>query len=687
MKNNLLKKTTSLIIVFLLIISMNLNNSVYSSLVFSSNYSSISNKIEDNEEIRLQDDFYNAINKEWLSNTKLQEGCISYGTFEEVCGKVNNDIYNIILDIQKNKDGYHKNSDELKVLNLYNNYLNMEKRNELGIEPIKKYIDKINNIKNVDDIKEILWDSEFSYFQGLVNLGVGPDYKDSNKNVLYIGNNSLGLGNSFYYKENRGNNKDIQRVYIEYLTKLHNLYGENELEARKNAENFYDIEKSISMNIPSYEEEAKDDNRIQKSYNVFTMRQLEKYAQNIEFTKLLSKLEIQKPDKVIVENPKSLKLINSLMIEDNVDRIKRFLKTSVLLSTDNLLTNEHREAGNKLRKIFYGVDVIEFNEGSGVKFINEQLNGIVSKIYVDKYFDRDSKIDVENISKEIIGNFQSRLKNILWMSKATKDKALNKLKNINVKVGYPNKWSDYSNIKINSYDEGGSLVENVINIYKSQSRKEFSKLNKTVDKSEWNMGASTVNAYYNALNNEIVFPAGILQPPFYDKNASKEKNLGGIGVIIGHELTHAFDNTGSQFDEAGKLKNWWSANDYKEFTTRSKKVIDYYSNLKTSDGKVVDGFLTAGENISDLGGIACVLDIAKKTENPNLKELFENYAIIWREISTKELREYLLNNDPHAPKKIRVNAVLAQFDEFYKTYNIKEGDKMYVNPEDRVGIW
>lgn len=686
MKNNLLKKTTALIVIFLLSISINLNNSPYS-LVFNSNYSSSSNKIENNEEIRLQDDFYNAINKEWLLSTKLQEGYICYGTFEEVCGKVNNDIYNIILDIQKNKDTHDKNSDELKVLNLYNNYLNMEKRNELGIKPIKKYIDKINNIENIGNIKEILWDSEFSYFQGLVNLGVGPDYKDSSKNVLYIGSNSLGLGNSFYYEENRGNNKDIQKAYIDYLTKLHNLYGENEAEARKNAENFYDIEKSISMNIPSYEEEAKDENRIQKSYNVYTIKQLEKFAPNIEFTKLLSKLEIEKPDKVIVENLKSLKLINSLMREDNVDRIRRFLKTSVLLSTDNLLTNEHREAGNQLRKIFYGVDVIEFNEGSGVKFINEQLNGIVSKIYVDKYFDKGSKIDVENISREIIENFQSRLKNILWMSKATKEKALNKLKNINVKVGYPDKWNDYNDVKINSYDEGGSLVENVINIYKSQSRKEFSKLNKTVDKSEWNMGASTVNAYYNALNNEIVFPAGILQAPFYDKNASKEKNLGGIGVIIGHELTHAFDNTGSQFDESGKLKNWWSTNDYKEFTTRSKKVIDYYSNLKTSDGKIVDGFLTAGENISDLGGIACVLDIAKKIENPNLKELFENYAIIWREISTKELREYLLNNDPHAPKKIRVNAVLAQFEEFYATYDIKKGDKMYVNPEDRVGIW
>lgn len=683
--NKLLKKTISLI-VFFLIISTNLNNAAYS-LVFSSNYSSNSNQIERNNEIRLQDDFYNAINKEWLSNAKLQEGCISYGTFEEVSGRVNNDIYNIILDIGKNKDNYDNNSDEIKIFNLYNNYLNMEKRNELGINPVEKYMKKVSDLESISDIKEILWDSEFSYFQGLVNLGVGPDYKDSSKNILYIGRNTLGLGNSFYYRDNRGKNKDIQKVYIDYLTKLHMLYGENEEEAVKNAENFYNIEKDISLYIPSYEEEAKDENRIQKSYNVYTIKQLEKNVPNIGFDKLLSKLQIKKTDKVIVEDPKLLNMINSLMIEENTDKIKKFLKTSVLLSTDDLLTNEHREAGNKLRKIFYGVDAIEFNEGCGIKFVNEKLNELVSKIYVNKYFDKASKIDVENISKEIIENFENRLVNISWMSKATKDKALDKLKNINVKIGYPDKWNDFSDIKISSYDEGGTLVENVINIYNSQSKREFSKLNKPVDKSEWNMGPCSVNAYYNALNNEIVFPAGILQQPFYDKNASKEKNLGGIGVIIGHELTHAFDNTGAQFDESGKLKDWWSASDYKEFTSRSKKVIDYYSNLKTNEGKSIDGFLTVGENISDLGGIACVLDIAKKIENPNLKELFENYATIWREISTKELREYLLNNDPHAPKKIRVNAVLSQFEEFYKTYNIKEGDKMYVNPQDRVGIW
>jgi putative endopeptidase len=686
MRKSTFKKIASIIVVLFLSISMPLNSTAYSS---EFNVISVlnSNKIEHYKDIRLEDDFYNAVNKEWLSQTKLEDGYISYGTFEEVCGRVNGDILNIILDIQKNKDSHDKNSDELKVLNLYNNYLDIKKRNELGIKPIEKYINQINEIKTIENLKNILSDNEFSYFQPVINLGVGPDYKDSDINVLYISRSSLGLGNSFYYKNTSDKTQKIKQMYINYITRLHTLYGESEDVAKKNAETFFNIENKLAQEIPSYEEEAKDENRIQNSYNVYTIKELSKLIPNVNISELLNKLNINNPNKIIVENPDELKLVNSLITEEYLEEIKTFLKTSVLLNTDNYLTSEHREACNELRKIFYGVGSSELNEGSGVKFVSCQLNEIVSKLYVNKHFDKESKDDVENMSKEIIKNFENRLQNNTWMSKSTKEKALKKLENVNVKIGYPEKWDDYSDIKLNSYEDDGSLIENIINIYISQSKKQFSKLNQPVNKDEWNMAACTVNAYYNALNNEIVFPAGILQAPFYDKNASKEKNLGGIGAVIGHELTHAFDNTGAQFDETGKLKNWWSEDDYKQFTNRSKKVVDYYSNIKMNDEKSINGFLTVGENISDLGGIACVLDIAKKRENPNLKDLFENYATIWREISTSELKEYLLNNDPHSPKKIRVNAVLSQFEEFYKTYNIKEGDKMYVKPEDRVGIW
>jgi putative endopeptidase len=686
MRKNLLKKIGSVALIFILSITMSLGNAAYSSEVnISSNKNN--NVIEFNSDVRIQDDFYNAVNKEWLSNTKLESGYVSYGTFEEVCGKVNNEIYNIILDIQKNKDTFDKNSDELKVVNLYNNYLDIDKRNKLGVEPIEKYIEKINDIKTIKDLKDILGDNEFSYFQPLINLSVGADYKDSNTNVLYISRSNLGLGNSFYYKDTSDKSENVKKIYMNYIIKLHTLYGEDDETARKNAEIFYNIENKIAQEIPSSEEEAKDDNRIQKSYNVYTIKELNELLPNIEILKLLNKLNAKNASKIILESPEELKLVDSFLTKDNINSMKVFLKTSVLLNADNLLTSEHREASSELRKAFYGVDTIALNEGSGIKFASCQLNEVLSKLYINKYFDVNSKNDVENMADEIIKNFENRLQNISWMSKETKEEALNKLENINVKIGYPDKWNDYSDIEINSYDEGGSLIENVINIYMSQTKKQFSKLNQPVNKNEWNMGACTVNAYYNALNNEIVFPAGILQAPFYDKNASKEKNLGGIGVIIGHELTHAFDNTGAQFDETGKLKNWWSTNDYKEFTSRSKKVVDYYSNVKTSEGEFINGFLTVGENISDLGGIACVLDITKNIENPNLKDLFENYATIWREISTKELKEYLLNNDPHAPKKVRVNIVLSQFEEFHETYNIKKGDKMYVEPEERVGIW
>ncbi len=685
MRKILLRRTASLIIL-VLIMSTPLNNAAYSS-EFNIQNIKIDEDIELNKNTRVQDDFYNATNKDWLKNTKLQNGSISYGTFEEVCGKVNSDIHNIILDIQKNKDTYDKKSNELKILNLYNNYLDMEKRDELGVEPIEKYINEIDRIKTIGSLKGILSENKFSYFQSLINLGVGPDYKDSSMNVLYISRSNIGLGNSFYYKDNSDKSDKIKQAYINYLTKLHILYGEDEEIAKKNAQIFYDIENNIAQKVDSYEEEAKDDNKIQKSYNIYTIEELEKIAPNIDFKCFLSKLDINNKNKIIVENPEELKLVNSFITKDNIENMKIFLKTSVLLNTDNFLTSKHRAASNDLKKILYGVESTNLNEGSGVKFVNCELNEIISKLYVDRYFDENSKADVENMAKEIIENFKNRLQDISWMSSVTKKEAINKLDNVNVKIGYPQKWNDYSNIDIKSSDQGGCLVENVMNIYVSQSKKQFSKLNQPVNKNEWNMGACTVNAYYNALNNEIVFPAGILQAPFYDKGASKEKNLGGIGVIIGHELSHAFDNTGAQFDETGKLKNWWSANDYKEFTNRSKKIIDYYSNIAISDGKFINGSLTVGENISDLGGIACVLDIAKNIENPNLKDLFENYAIVWREVSTKELKEYLLNNDPHSPKKIRVNAVLAQFEEFYKTYDIKEGDEMYVKPENRIGIW
>ena len=674
------KELTSLMILLTILMQLfNLQPLRANALVFQE-----TKKINTND-VRLQDDFYTSINREWINSVKLDNGYVSYGTFEELCGRVNNEVYNIIQEINDRKNCYEANSEELKLLNLYSNYLNIKSRNKSGTRPIDKYIKKIDKIKNIDDLKKIFYDEDFMYFQPLVNIGVGADYKNSSMNILYFGSSNLILGNSLYYKNESYEN--IRKEYIEYITKLHRLYGENKKESKINAEKFYSIEKNIADNIPTYQDEANDNNRLSKTYNILTLEELDDMAPNIGIKDMLKSFNIINPNKIVVENPDNIKFINSLIVEDKLEDIKNFFKTTILLNTDNLLSNEFRNASSDLKKILYGVEVVDINESSAVKFITCNLSEITSKLYVRKHFDEACKYKVKVLCNEIIDNYKNRLNNVTWMTKETKEKALEKLENMNVKIGYPDNWENYNDLEIRSFSDGGSLVENIINIYKFKSKKQFAKLNTSVNKNEWSMGACTVNAYYNPLNNEIVFPAAILQAPFYDENASKEKNLGGIGAVIGHELTHAFDNIGAQFDENGQLNNWWTENDYKEFTERSKKVIDYYSNIEVGDGKFVNGALTVGENISDLGGIACVIDIAERIDGCNLKDLFENYAAIWREVSTREIKEYLLNNDPHSPKKVRVNGVLSQFEEFYKTYDIKPGDKMYVEPKDRVGIW
>lgn len=680
-----MKNKLSRLISIILIISIFLNcQFVYaSSLINPLQYI----KSHFSNEVRLEDDYYTAINKEWMDSINLDYGKMSYGTFEELSNKVSEDIKYIICDIKNNKNKYSSDSDEIKVVNLFENYIDMDLREKQGWMPIKKYIDKVNDSKTIEEIVDLLSDYDFLYFQSLINMGVGVDFRNSSKNILYISRSGLGLGNSEYYKGNSKQDKKIRKEYKKYIKNLHKLIGKDSKTAGSNSKSFYEFENIIAQSTPSIEEEAADPQRIEKSYNLYTLDELKDILCNVDVDRMLNNLHIGRVDRIVVEDPEQLSKINGLICSDNLDEIKNYIITNILINSDGLLDKNFREASANLKKALYGSDIEDINELEAIKFVNYELGGIISRLYIEKYFNEQCKKDVREIAQEIIDNFQERLERIEWMSNSTKSEAINKLKNINVKIGYPEKWEDYNGVSIDSSSDGGSLVDNVVDIFALEAKKQFNKLNKEVNKDEWNMESFVVNAYYNPINNEIVFPAGILQKPFYDHNASKECNLGGIGTVIGHELTHAFDTTGSQFDENGNLKVWWSQQDYEEFLKRSKKIADYYSDIEVEKGKFINGDLTVGENISDLGGMACVLDIVNKIKNPNLKELFENYAMIWRETSTEEMREYLLNNDSHAPKKIRVNAVLSQFEDFYKEYDIKEGDGMYIKTEDRIGIW
>ena len=311
----------------------------------------------------------------------------------------------------------------------------------------------------------------------------------------------------------------------------------------------------------------------------------------------------------------------------------------------------------------------------------------IGKLYCDHYFSKESKADVEKLVKEIIAAYKKKIEAVDWMTAETKKNAIKKLDTMKIKIGYPEKWDDYSKLEIKSYEEGGSLLQNSLSIMNWQNEQAIDELDKPVDKTEFGFPPQMVNACYDPSNNDLTFPAAILQAPYYDIKQSREKNLGAIGVVIAHEISHAFDTSGANFDCNGNLVQWWTPEDYAKFQEKANTFKTFYSNITTDSGDKVNGDLTVGENIADITAMSCMLDIMKEMDHPDYKAFFESWANAWHMISTPEYTKLLLEQDVHSPNKVRANAVVQQFQEFYDTYDVKEGDGMYVKPEDRLKLF
>lgn len=635
--------------------------------------------------IRLQDDFYNAVNKDWLNTAKIDQGQVSNSAGMEVYKSLTEQKKEIIADLITNEKNYSDNSDEKKIINLYKNTLNMEARNKQGIEPIKKMIEEVNNIKSVKDISNIKIDSKVG--SHLIAFNCLADLKDANKKALYIGPTSLSLGDSDEYVKPTENSQRIKGLAENYYTKILTLSGYTQEQAKAKIDNLFKVENMLAASITGKEEVSKDDNAIDKQYNVYTLDQLDALAPNLNIKTIMKNFKLDNANKIVLTEPKWFKALNDIYTDENLPMLKDYIEVKSIKSAAPYLGEDFEKAVTEYGNAYLGSKGDISDEEKAIGMVNSALADPFGKIYIEKYFSDKVKKDVKKMTDDVIETYKNRIKNLDWMSDATKTKAIEKLNKLNVQIAYPDKWEDYSKLQIRSYEEGGSLWENLENLSKFSYEKEISELNDPVDKTEFAMSPQTIDACYNATTNTITIPAGILQAPFYDPSASKEKNLGGIGTIIGHEISHAFDNTGAKFDADGNLNNWWTQEDYSKFQEKTKKVREFYSQVKVDDGKNVNGDLTVGENIADIGGMACALDILSKKSNPDYKAFFESNATIWREISTKEYADYALKYDVHSPKKIRSNIVASQFDKFYETYGIKEGDKMYVKPEDRLKIW
>jgi putative endopeptidase len=581
-----------------------------------------------NKDVRLQDDFYQAVNSNWMNTTKIEDGKSTNSTFDEIEKTVNGQTKEIINQLQLNKDQYSPNSDEKKIINLYNNILNVEARNREGLKPVQNILDKIRAVKTTDDIAK-LWSNK-DVVNSTMRFMVERDVKDAKTNILYIDTTGLSLGSSDEYTEPSEETTKNKKLTVEYYNKILILSGYSKEEASVKVDNMFKFEGMIAPYIMGKKKKAVTSNLIDVMYNVYTMDQLNDLAPNLKLPEVMKSLGVDKANKIILEEPKWLEALNKVYTQENIPIIKDYIEIVNLIHAANYLGEDFEKANKEYESGLLGITGSSSKEDDAIDTINSSMGMAIGKLYAQKYISPKNKEDVENITKEIIQTYKKRINNLDWMSSSTKKNAIEKLDKLKVKIGYPEKWLDYSKINIKSYDEGGSLFENMMILRNFTNERMFSKINKQMSELKESFTPQTVNAFYSANDNSIIIPGGLIQGHFYNSNGSVEENLGGIGAIIGHEISHAFDNTGALYDADGNLKNWWSAEDYKQFKEKALKIAQFYSFIEALPKENIDGYRTVGENIADIGGVSCLIDILSTKSNPNYKAFFESYAETWQ---------------------------------------------------------
>ena len=627
-----------------------------------------------------QTDFHSYINADWLRETKLGQGQSQIDNLGQLTEKTQEAVQEMIdqldIDYSKLKEG----SDEKKLIDFYRLAADFESRNRLGLEPVKPYLDEIQKATNMAELNQVLISLYGKNIRNVINLSVTQDIMDSNKNSLYLDPHKLS-----FPKENYEGTDDFslknQKAFKAYLEKVFTMAGASSKEAANKAEKVFELEKELAAaQLP--QEKAKD---IQAAYNPQSWDEVKALAPNLPITELAANLGVQEAPFVVVTDPEALKKASDVYQEKNLEALKALLQYRVIAHYSDYLSEDLIEAKAQYEGVANGAVDVPKTDVLAQSAVEENFSDMVGKVYVKNHFSEESKADIQAMVQEIKQTYAERIKAVQWMSEETKMQALKKLDTMVVKIGYPDKWRDYSNYTIQPKEEGGSIVSAVEMIKTQELQEEMAQLKKPFDKSQFGMPAHMVNAYYSPGSNEIVFPAGILQAPFYDPKASPEENLGGIGAVIGHEISHAFDKSGSQFDEKGNLVNWWKPEDLEKFNKKVQQAADIYSKLEVAPGYYVNGEISTGEIMADLGGLTVAIDLAQK-KGYDTKKVFESYGKVWREVTTQEFAIANIS-DEHPPAKYRVNNIVNQIDQFYKDFDVKEGDPMYVKPEERLRVW
>jgi endothelin-converting enzyme/putative endopeptidase len=647
-----------------------------------------------NTKISPSQDFFQYVNGTWLQKTEIPSDRTTWGSFNELIKKTDKDAMAILKEASKNPK-YKSDTDQGKAVNLFSTILDTVGRNKAGIKPLESYFKKIDAIKNVADLQRYLVEMEPEGGSGFFGIYIGADEKNSSKNSVSLGVSRLGLPDKDYYTSDDKDSKEKRAKYELHVAKMLQFIGETPAKAKLNATGILALETELSQ--PRLNRVESRDSRLQ--YNPMTIAELQKLTPAIKWDAYFTGIGLAKLDTVIVMEPKYMKALQTVFTQNKVAQWKEYLKWDLLNTVSTRLTTDIETASfDFYSKTLRGAIKQLPREEKALQVVNTTVGEALGKLYVEKVFPAEAKAKAVDMIHNVILAYQNRINNLSWMSAATKVKAIEKLNKITIKVGYPDKWKDYSALEIKSVAEGGSYFENARNLNKWNFKKGIEKLHKPVDKTEWGMSPQTVNAYYNPSYNEIVFPAAILQPPFYNYQADEAVNYGGIGAVIGHEISHGFDDSGARYNAEGNLVDWWTPEDLKQFTTLGTALADQYSALEPLPGIHVDGKFTLGENIGDLGGINAAYDglqlYLKAHGNPGLidgftpeQRFFISWATVWRTKTRDEALKNQVKTDPHSPGMYRAVVPIQNVDAFYDAFGIKKGDKMYIDPDKRVKIW
>jgi len=638
------------------------------------------------------DDFYRFANGEWLNEYKLPADKTKFGMLGLLNEEAEENVKQIIIGLSETE--HQASTVEQQVGDLYANYMDIESRNKEGLTPIQPILERIQGITTHTEVYEMFAQSDLKRAGSALVIWSTIDRKAPDTKVLGSWADGTGLPDRDYYLVDSPRFEEIRAAYLKHIKTMLSFAGYDAKRAVNAADGIMILETKIAEALPT-RADARD---ATKNYNAFTYEELNEYVPGLDWESFVANSDIDvdyaKQSKWVLRAPQAFKSIVEIINETSVETWRDFMAFNLITAHSGSTTAELELAAFEFQKVISGQQQITERWKRGVGLVSGMFGEAVGEVYVKQYFTENSKAEMQKLIDNLAVALGSRLKQLSWMSDETKVQAMGKLKSFNTdKIGYPNKWEDYSGLDIVK----GDLYASLVSARKWARAKRIREMMEPIDRTKWGMTPQTVNAYYNPVFNEIVFPAAILQAPLFDMSADPAVNYGGIGAVIGHEMSHGFDNNGRRYDAQGVLRDWWTDKDSETFNGLAEELIGQFNGYEAAPDVFVNGKFTLGENIGDLGGVMIAFEAYQNfldgKEAPLLDGLtgeqrfFLAWAQSWREKVREAKTVQQIKSDPHSPGKFRVNGIMRNIDAWYDAFDVKEGDSLYLPPEERVRIW